>query len=315
MKFGPAFGTFTLLTVGYVAVLLYVDFRSQVFRNISDIALLVGIIAAISTCSFLLRFVRWRWLLSRRGFVTPWFAGCLAYFAGFALTALPGKLGELVRVRYFSLLGVPAMSVVACFVFERVIDLGVVLLLASMIASAAPGFWVGAAFAVMLILLVVLLMNLRRTWSRLAAVLSIHGESRIGCFVEGFGLVFSDTKSYFNLIEAPVAFLLGLMAFGLQALGFMYISSGLGFAPGPRVSTAIFPLATLIGAASMVPGGIGTTEGAIVVTMGYFGASVETALVAAIAMRLGTLWYAIAIGLTAAAALEIRQTVTRAVRK
>jgi F0F1-type ATP synthase membrane subunit c/vacuolar-type H+-ATPase subunit K len=42
---------------------------------------------------------------------------------------------------------------------------------------------------------------------------------------------------------------------------------------------------------------------------------VETALVAAIAMRLGTLWYAIAIGLTAAAALEIRQTVTRAVRK
>src|SRR5262249_45478531 len=297
MRFGPAFGTFALLTVGYIAVLLYADLRSQVFRNIFDIALLVGVIAAISTCSFFLRFVRWRWLLVRRGFVTPWFAGCLAYFAGFALTALPGKLGELVRVRYFSLLGVPGIAVVACFFFERVIDLGIVLLLASMIAGAGPGFWVGAAFAAMLIVLVVLLMSLRGIWSRLAAVLSRHGLRRLGRIVEGFGSVFSDTKSYFNMIEAPVAFLLGLMAFGLQAFGFMYISSGLRFCPGPPVSTSILPLATPRWSGLHGPRGLGPPRSRDRRDMRHFGASVETALVAAIAMRLGTLWYAIAIGL------------------
>ena len=146
---------FVLLTIAYISVLLYADLRGQVFHHIADIGLLVAVICAISTCSFLLRFLRWRWLLGRRGFETPLVSGCLSYFAGFALTALPGKLGELVRMRYFSLLGVPGNVVVGCFFFERLIDIGAVLLLVCLIAHAAPGFWVGSAFAATLMLVVV----------------------------------------------------------------------------------------------------------------------------------------------------------------
>lgn len=72
----------------------------------------------------------------------------------------------------------------------------------------------------------------------------------------------------------------------------------------PLAAFALYPLALLIGAASMVPGGIGTTEAAIVFLLHSHGATFDTSALAAIGMRLTTLWLAIALGLFAIPTLE-----------
>ena len=314
MKLGRALAVFLLLTMAYLGALLYVDFRNRIFDSLFSIGFLIVMVAAISMCSFSIRAVRWLWLLDRRGYRPPRGRGYLAYLAGFALTALPGKLGELVRIRYFSAMGVPAQAVIACFFFERIIDLSVVLLLASLIAKTVAAFWVGAVFSGTLIIGVVALSALGKFWSVIERYLAQRGWRKLASLVMGLGEALSGIKNYFNTVEVAVAASAGLVAFGIQALGFYYLTSRLGFGSGMFIAIAIFPLATLVGAASMVPGGIGTTEAATVFIMHQFGASLEVAFVAAIAMRIGTLWFAIAVGIVAASALELTPGPTPAVQ-
>lgn len=61
----------------------------------------------------------------------------------------------------------------------------------------------------------------------------------------------------------------------------------------------------LIGALSFVPGGVGTTEAAIVLMLGATGVPMETALTVAIGIRLVSLWLAVLVGMLAMLALEL----------
>ncbi|MGB0400245.1 lysylphosphatidylglycerol synthase domain-containing protein, partial [Stenotrophomonas sp.] len=67
----------------------------------------------------------------------------------------------------------------------------------------------------------------------------------------------------------------------------------------------IYPLAMLIGALSLVPGGVGTTEAAIVLMLGASGVEVDAALTVAIGIRLVSLWLAVIVGMLAMARLEL----------
>jgi uncharacterized membrane protein YbhN (UPF0104 family) len=62
----------------------------------------------------------------------------------------------------------------------------------------------------------------------------------------------------------------------------------------------------LIGAASMIPGGIGSTEGAIVFLLGGYNVALGAALTIAVGIRLTTLWFGIFIGFMSLLFLEWR---------
>lgn len=91
----------------------------------------------MSLISYLIRFARWHWLLSRAGFKTTVMRGLLSNMAGFAFTATHEKVGELVRIRYLTPLGVPSEVILSAFIFERTVDLVVVLVLASLFVQLA----------------------------------------------------------------------------------------------------------------------------------------------------------------------------------
>jgi uncharacterized protein (TIRG00374 family) len=305
-RFGPALFSLIVLSLAYVGLLAYLDLKSRVFENIGQVALATAFVAMLSLLAFMLRYGRWAWLLQRRGFATPRVAGCLSYLAGFALTALPGKLGELVRIRYFAKLGVPPAEVIACFFFERVIDLVAVLLLASLIAGASPGLHVAAVFVALVLGAVLVLCSLSRAWRKLAVPLRRAGWRRTARTVRIVGSGLVAATAHVRPKQVAVSLAIGLIAFGVQSLGFVHLISTLGIAIRLDTAVAVFPLATLVGAASMIPGGIGTTEAATVFILRQLGAPFEAAVLAAVGMRLGTLWFAIALGLVAATALELR---------
>ena len=304
MKIGPALIGFGLLTVLYVGALVYVDRQNHIFEHGVDLATLLPQVAVFALVSYILRYVRWRWLLGRRGFQIRWVVGILAYVAGFALTASPGKVGELVRIRYFGAMGVPADQVIACFVFERMLDLVAVLLLSILLAGIAHGVVVAIVFVAVVIIGVVILSRSATLWISLAQWLREvrwHGSARLSLAI-GQGL--TGAMSFFRPREFTVSMALGLAAWAIQSLGCVYLLAKLGIVVPPLAAFALYPLALLVGAASMLPGGIGTTEAAIVVLLYSFGVPLEGATLAAIGMRLSTLWFAIALGFLAIPILE-----------
>lgn len=300
-------------TLAYLAVLVWVDSRNAVFAGWTSVAALLPVLAALSLLSYALRFARWHWLLRRAGHAVPLVHGGLAYLAGFALTATPGKLGELLRIRYLSA-HVPPSTVLAAFVFERAADLVALVLLAALAVSDPALFWVLAGlvlaacasiawFATRPHLLGAAAATLRRRgWRWAARALRILQQGLAGC------------RRWARAADLVVALGLGLAAWTVTAGAFAWLLVQLGIALPLPAALALYPTAMLAGAASMVPGGIGATEAAIVLLLAAHGAALAPAALAAIAIRLSGLWFAIGCGLAAAALLERRAAPAPAVR-
>ena len=67
-----------------------------------------------------------------------------------------------------------------------------------------------------------------------------------------------------------------------------------------------FFVSTLGGAASMIPGGLGAMEAALIAMLTHFGLPVASAVAATVLIRLATLWFAVAMGLGCLIWLQLR---------
>lgn len=296
-----------LLCGGYLAALWWIDRGNGTFARLGAIWPLLALAVLPVSASYLFRFWRWRWLLQRQGHAVPFGLGWAAYLAGFALTATPGKAGELLRIRYFARMGVPAGRTLAVFVFERACDLLVILALSLL---AAPVFPALGTLAAVVLGFVALLFG-AAAWPALLAWLEGVGRRLPGRWLRSAArfAVFAAMELCACLGTAQMvrSLIAGIGAWGLTSAVFVGLCHGLGLDLDPVVAFGIYPLAMLIGALSFVPGGVGTTELAIVLMLDRLGVATADAIAVAVAARLVTLWYAIAVGALAMAATELRQ--------
>lgn len=306
------------ITVMYLSVLVWMDARDQVFNELPTLIAALPILLALSLISYIIRYLRWYWLLKRAGSKTKFSMGFLAYLSGFALTATPGKVGELLRIRYLSCQGVPPWKVLAAFVYERGVDLLAVLLLATLAISRTEIFLFVLVFVTVLILLLVFLAHRPFLLSRSAVMLRWYGFKRLSHIARVFkdGLV----GSRFWMTPKYVLFslFLGLVAWGITAFSFTWLLNVLGGQVPVLTSLSIYPLAMLAGAASMIPGGVGSTEVTIVALLSMSGVSLGIATLVAVCIRFASIWFSVLCGIMSIVILEAvfyREAVVRQLNK
>lgn len=305
MKLSKAVVGFLLLTCFYLGLLLWVDAKNHVLTQINLLVHAIPFLLGISLASYLLRYLRWYWILARSGYQVDWLYGFIAYLSGFAFTATPGKVGELIRIRYFSLVGVPANISLGAFIYERALDLIVVLLLASLVISRSDLLILAVSFVVIFIgLLVGIALNpkiltkaseflIAYSWVKLAKLILIVRDGLSSC------------RFWCKPLDLIVSIGCGIFAWALTSYGFMWLLNDLGLSIRPLDAFAIYPLAMLAGAASMLPGGAGSTELSIVLLLGIYGVSVSIATIAAIGIRFTTIWFAVLTGFICLGILEL----------
>lgn len=295
---------FIALTLGYAGVIVALDAWRNVAGGIGEVAAALPYMILASLLAYVVRAARYRWLLARLGYATTLAAALPAYVTGFAFTATPGKIGELVRARYFSRLSVPPAAVVACFVFERTLDLLVLLAFACLIAGSGIGFGLALVFVALVVAAVTVATRLSvllrpiqhrlRTWGRLARLVRI--------FAGGLG----QLRAFFSGRDLAVAAAFGVVAWALQCTGFLAAMRTLGVDLPLATAFAIPPLSMLVGAASMMPGGIGSTEAATTIILRGYSVDLDLCVRVAIGLRLGSIWFAMLVGLTSITFLEHR---------
>ncbi|WDI94389.1 lysylphosphatidylglycerol synthase transmembrane domain-containing protein [Xanthomonas campestris] len=293
-----------LLCAGYVAALVWVDHENGTFSRLSEVWQLMSLAIVPVSITYLFRYWRWHWLLRRKGHHVPVLPGLASYLAGFALTATPGKAGELMRIRYFARMGIPAERTLGVFIFERASDLLVILSLSLLAASVFPTL--GALVSVVLGFVCVLFgaaawPALLNRLARVTEHLPGGWLRRLARFCLAAAL---ELRSCLDLRAFGQSMLAGFIAWGLTSAVFVSLCLGMGLQLNPIVALGVYPLAMLIGALSFVPGGVGTTELAIVLMLNRLGISAADAIAVAVAARLVTLWYAILIGALAMSIAE-----------
>ncbi len=295
---------FWLLTLTYVSLLLWVDRDRGLLAGFDRLYSLLPILMLFSLVSFLARYARWYWLLTRAGAEIRPFRGIVAYLSGFAFTATPGKVGELVRIRYFQPMGVCPDLVVSAFVYERACDLVVVLCLAAIAASKFGVFPVVVAFVVVVIATLFLLAKCASRVLHLASYLDRQHLRRLARFIEILARGFARTSVWLTPLDLLVSLLTGLVAWGLTAYAFAMLLERLALGVPTLLAFSLYPVAMLAGAVSMLPGGIGSTEAVLIAMLAGLGVSLTNGTIAAVGIRLATLWFATLMGLLSMLVLE-----------
>jgi uncharacterized protein (TIRG00374 family) len=272
---------------------------------------LVVLAAVLSVLNYALRIVRWRTYLARLGHRVPFRFAALTFTAGFAYTVSPGKLGEMVRARYYVPLGIPISDVAAAFFAERFLDLVAMVALAALLFSASSTYHdtilASAAGAVCVLLALALL-----PWAAIAAwVDSTMDDSTRGLpksirsILASIARALASTRTLLQPGLLVSGFLLGLLAWGLEGAGLALLSGMFPTVPlEPATAIGIYGAAVLIGGLSLLPGGLGSTEAVMTALLAGHGYSLSQALLITLTCRLVTLWLAVVLGWCALFALR-----------
>lgn len=269
---------------------------------------LVALAALLSLGNYALRILRWQRYLARLGHSLSLGFTALTYVAGFAFTLSPGKVGELVRARYYSRANVPLADVAGAFFMERIMDLVAMIALATLILNPVSRYR-GAVGSMAGLVVLVLLILLVGPWKQVLTRMQMSTQlpHQFTNFFSGAANALVAARALLSPGMLVSGFGISLVAWGLEGLGLcalagMFPNVALGVAAG----TGIYAIAILVGAMSFLPAGLGTTEALMTALLTAQGFSLPEAIVVTIACRLVTLWLAVAMGWAAVALLRQR---------
>jgi uncharacterized protein (TIRG00374 family) len=252
-----------------------------------------------SIANYAIRFVRWEVYLRMQSIAIPRASSAGVFVAGLSLAITPGKLGELVKSYFLRRLhDVPVTRSAPIVIAERVTDL-IALIVLSVIGVAIYGIAVGvtvAAAAVVAAGLVIL------AWPRVAhAIIEVVTRPRITRrFRERLIEIYDGLASLCRPLRLLAATAIGGIGWLGECAGFALVVHGL---PGASIdvglATLIYAATTIAGALSFLPGGLGVTEGAMILLLVQSADGLDTAgaVAASVIIRVATLWLGVAIGL------------------
>lgn len=265
------------------------------FYAIGFYAFLMGCI--LTAASFLVRFGRWAYSLRSMAVPVPHWHNLGIYLAGLTLTATPGKAGELLRCALLQAHKVPFPKSAAAFLVDRGSDvLGICLL------GALAALFIGHPWAWLWVLA---FLSMTLVSCLLAHVLQsqqgdLHGSRLVTWLSWGPVRTGLATLHVWASVWSPGRVVLfsglAMLAYGTQALVFFWFCSLLQTGISAADCVLMFVQATLFGAASMLPAGLGAMEAALVFQLVDHGVASSTALSLAISIRLVTLWFGMSIG-------------------
>jgi uncharacterized protein (TIRG00374 family) len=253
----------------------------------------------LASCNYACRIVRFRYLLSRRGLDVPFPSLVEIYLAGGAMAVTPGKVGEFIRgwmlrTRH----NLPYRKTLPVLIADRAGDVIASVLLGLLSLHAFTGYAVAAAaisavflagcallmWPALLIRLIGWAYGLLRVKPRLFVMLRQ--------IVRNTSDLFKPAPFFISLVISCAGWIMECLA-----LYFCAVS----FAPDFAIEQAIFifTFASLLGAISLIPGGVGGTEALMGVLLTTVGLTVGQAAAVTLTIRVGTLWFGVACGYVA----------------
>ena len=256
-----------------------------------------SVLLLLSLVNYLFRGVRWHIFARRLGLHTTLIQNLRHYLGGFAMTVTPGRVGELVRMRWLRReTGWQFARTAPLVLVDRASDLAAMAVILGIgvglsvngIAGALPVTFAAIAAAVV------------ATRPKMLAALADIGYRLTGRWPRLFARVRSAARSLARFSGPGVltfAALIGALGWFAEAYAFYLLLGWLGADIRLGTAAAIFIFSTLAGGLTGAPGGVGGAEAAMVALLALEGIPLETGLAATVIIRATTLWFAILIGL------------------
>ena len=100
---------------------------------------------------------------------------------------------------------------------------------------------------------------------------------------------------------------MGVLAWLVSSLSFVYLLNQLQIQMPFIQALASYPLAMLAGAASMIPGGVGSVEAVLISLLAVYSVPVVLGSMAVIGFRISAIWTATILGILSLSYLELQR--------
>lgn len=281
--------------VVYLLMGIYADFEKllSAMKNFNWIFLFALFI--LTTLNYLFRFLKWDFFIKRAGVHLNLKDNLFVFFSGLSMIITPGKIGEIWKGWLIKdITGEELSKTVPVVVVERITDvLGLVIL-----ALFGVLYYEEGIYLILTLLLVFTgffaVIRSKRISKRIISML----ENRTGKYAENIKTMhntFEKTMEPKGLLGMS---LLSAFAWFFECIGMYLVVRGFEESISMTLATFIFSFASLAGAVSMIPGGIGVAEATISGLLQFFGMTPTVSVGIAIIVRFGTLWYGAIMGLS-----------------
>lgn len=246
--------------------------------------------------SWALRFAKWHFYLRCLEIPLAWWPSLQVFLAGFTMAISPGKLGEVLKaILVRERVGTPVVRTASAVMAERLTDVAGLVLLGGLGVTALPhGPLLLGGLALALVVAVVALQ---------APAVSRPAQRLLpGRLVEPVRLFVHGGRALLAPRALAVALALSIVAWFLECLAFALILDGLAVPLPLRSATFVYAFASLAGAVSMLPGGLGVAEGSLTALLAGLGTPLPEAAAGTLLVRAATLWLAVALGVVTVAA-------------
>jgi len=276
------------------------------FLIFSDISLLITkfqefnkknlfFIIPLVITSYFIRSLRWNFLLNSSKIKIGVKESTEIFFSGMAFGVTPAKIGEIVKSHILKKKYSQPISKTAPIIFiERYYDLvGIIVIL-------LIGMWfieLQKIFIIALFGIAVSLMILSQQKSTFEKVLK--NTSNLPFLKKYANNILLSYDTINSLLKPKIygkSILYSITAWSAESLAVFFIFDGFGINLEIPVATFIFTSSTLLGGVSLVPGGVGITEGGMLGLLLLNNVDYTTSFSSVLLVRILTLWLSVIIG-------------------
>jgi uncharacterized protein (TIRG00374 family) len=290
---GLIFGALVLVAIG-----LYTDSAALISTLAAFDRTALLLVLALTGINWVLRFIKWHGYLILLGQRPQISDSSWVFLSGFSMAVTPGKFGELLKAWLLEeRTGTPMTTTASVVITERLTDFLALVLLASW-----GVYTTGHGEIVMFIAVIGSILSLAILASESFALRVIRSTATLPLLkkltpkLEVLYLSMAKLVTPWPLLAATA---ISIAAWGCECVGFYLVIDALpNTSPDLGEATFIYSFATIFGAITLLPGGLGTTEGSLVgLTHSVFGlATKQSAGAAALIIRFCTLWIAVLVG-------------------
>ncbi len=280
----------------FIALTIYADIDNLIAAFAQFDWAWTPLILACTLTNYLFRYLKWDYYTATLNARPRTSENLIIFFTSFTMAVTPGKFGEVLKSYLLKKVnGTPISRSAPIIIAERLTDfIGLVLLLivgAYMfdISRAAV-----IAFAVFFFGVTLLL-----AWRRGSlAIIAFFGRLPILRRYVAYG--HSAYESMHVMLRPRPLFIavaLSVAAWFFECLGYWIILHVFEAPPTVLKATFIYAFSTVVGAVSMLPGGLGTTEGSLTGLAQIAGVTKDVAVASTFIIRSATLWFAVVLGI------------------
>ena len=280
----------------YLAFTIYADF-DQVLKAFEKFNwLLLPLLLLLSLLNYFFRFFKWDYYLSLIKVKVGKIDSLSIFMSGLVMSVTPGKMGELLKSYLVKELNQTPVSKTLPIIFaERITDFISLLFLALIGAYVYNyGREIVIGVSVFFFIIVVIISNRRIA---LPVLKLLERSSFLRRHLESIHNAYESSYQLLRPLPLLKMSVLSLGSWFFECLGYYIILINFGVDVSLLWATFSYGFATIIGAVTMLPAGLGITEGSLTFLLIQKGSPKEIAVASTFIVRVVTLWFAVLVGI------------------